>query len=445
MKTFRPVTRPRTPLRNHPRLTTLAATALVAASAHPAAAAGIYLESIERTSPSELRLGFVDDGVNEPGYVLETAPGLTATSWTPVPDPTVAPAGAGRFAITVPLHGESRGFFRVRSIAADAIDSDWDGLSNPLEIWLGIDPDNPDSDGDLFSDGLEASHGNDPWDAEDFPDLHTQPSVRFATSSSEAQEGDGALTIPLAMDPSFTGPVFYEVALLSNAETTGTSSDFTTLSGQVQVTGPEATLDLTCLDDAQIEEAEILVIDLLDDPGGRYHVGGIPRHTLMLFDNDAYWNGVLMRENAELPFRLRLIESASGTTATLVSSLDPAQAGGAPGIGTIPPGEWPLTVTRGAGTFEAASGPIPSTTSLMFQADLLRTLTLRAVPPEDPENPEVPYRLTDRIIVGTYTDTLGPVDASMGYLERATEGAFILTKDLPVMEAVTIPTQEATP
>ena len=269
--------------------------------------------------------------------------------------------------------------------------------------------------------------------------------MRFAASTSEAVEGDGTLRIPLVAEPSFTGTVFYEVAVLSNAETSGASPDFASLSGQVQVTGAGATLDLGCLDDAVIEEAEILVIDLLEDPGGRYHVGGTPRHTVVLYDNDAYWNGVLIRDHAELPFRLRLVESAGGSTAELVSSLDPEAAGGAPGIGTIPPGEWPVTVTRGAGTFAASSDPIPCATSLMFHADLLRTLALHASPPADPENPEVPYHLSGRMIVGTYTDTLTPADPDLEYLGRVTRGTFILLKDLPAMEDIAIPTEEATP
>ena len=93
----------------------LAATLMTAWTGHPEAA-GIYLEALDTTNTAEFKLRLVDDGVNEPGYVLESAPDLGSGAWTPVPDPAVVPAGGGRFVITVPLHGASRGFYRVRSI-----------------------------------------------------------------------------------------------------------------------------------------------------------------------------------------------------------------------------------------------------------------------------------------------------------------------------------------
>jgi hypothetical protein len=195
------------------------------------------------------------------------------------------------------------------------------------------------------------------------------------------------------------------------------------------------------LDDTAIEKVELLVIDLLEDPGGRYHVGSIPRHGVLIFDNDAYWNGVLARQGTEQHFRLRLLEAGNDSEATIVSSLNAEDAGGARGVGAFPVGEWPVTVTRGEDSFEAVSDPIPFSTSLMFKADLLRHLTLRATPPEDPEDPEVPYHIDEKLIIGTYTDSIAAADPDKAFLGRELEGALILMKDLPAMEEITIPVE----
>lgn len=410
-----------------------------------AAAAELHIDSIARVSENELRLEFTDEGIGAEAYFLECSSSLgsAGTSWELVHNAVETSVGNNRFVMVVPVPATGPRFYRVHATLASGSDTDGDGLTDAREALLGTDPSNPDSDGDLFSDGIEVNQGTDPLNAAVSPALSAQPSVWFARSDTRAQEGDGRIPITLQTDRPFKGTVAFRVAEISNARISGDSGDVAPLTGQLVVNGTNATLAVDCLDDTAIEGTKILVIDLQDDPGGRYHVGPIPRHTLMLFDNDAYWNGVLARGNAELHFRLRLLQKGNTFTAALVSSLDPKQAGGAPGIGTIPPGEWPVTVTRTSDRFEAVSDPISFSTSLVFKGDLSRRLTLRAIPPADPENPDVPYKLTDKLIVGTYRDRLTAADTQLQYLNREIEGAFILMKDLPMLEDITIPTRPA--
>lgn len=51
----------------------------------------------------------------------------------------------------------------------EVVDSDEDGLTDPEEVGLGTDKDNPDTDGDGFGDGEEVDAGTSPIDENDTP------------------------------------------------------------------------------------------------------------------------------------------------------------------------------------------------------------------------------------------------------------------------------------
>ncbi|RMH52594.1 MAG: hypothetical protein D6685_16330, partial [Bacteroidetes bacterium] len=74
-------------------------------------------------------------------------------------------------------------------------DSDGDGLTDPQEIALGTDPNNPDTDGDGLSDGFEVSNsGTDPTLADtdgDGLDDGTEVNVQATDPNSADTDGDG--------------------------------------------------------------------------------------------------------------------------------------------------------------------------------------------------------------------------------------------------------------
>ena len=394
------------------------------------------IESVHALGEERLEIVFHDDAAVAGEHVLQAETDLPAAQWKAVLA-LAAPLDGGRYTLQTDVNGANR-FFRVLGNYAGAgEDADEDGLSDWQEERFGTRPDLADTDDDGFSDALEIGAKTNPLEDTDFPHLLAQPGIRFRVSLSTSIEQAGTLGIELESDRPYEGPVFYAIAALSNTSQSGPSPDFAPLSGRVEMNGTSATLTLSCLDDDHLEKVESLVLDLLEDTGGRYHVGTIPRHTLMLEDNDAYWNGILAQEQTQLHFRLRLIETEAGLTGMLVSKLEP---GNTTGIGTIPPGEWAMTVHRTGVSFEAQSVPMATATSVLFETNLLRTISLEALPPDDTGPDGRSYYFSPRTIVGDYRDTLVPQDPKLAYLKRETGGTFILTKDLPAMEALVLPT-----
>ncbi|MFN8528294.1 MAG: Ig-like domain-containing protein [Anaerolineae bacterium] len=104
-----------------------------------------------------------------------------------VPDANVVIGGSGanRDVTVTPLAGQigvatiTLTVFDGTSSATDtfvltvnppgAVDSDGDGLSDPYEIQIGTDPNNPDTDGDGYSDGVEVASGSNPMDSNSVP------------------------------------------------------------------------------------------------------------------------------------------------------------------------------------------------------------------------------------------------------------------------------------
>ncbi len=131
-----------------------------------------------------------------------------------------------------------------------------------------------------------------------------------------------------------------------------------------------------------------------------------------------------------------IIEEGNLTTGKIVSSLDN-------GSGVIPEGEWNLTISKTSDTFEAASEPIPMSSSLLFDAELERTLYIQVAPPEDPDDPYAAYYFRTNRMLGTLLDGLKTVDPKLSYLNRETLKPVILIRDVPQYTNLVMPSEDA--
>ena len=260
--------------------------------------------------------------------------------------------------------------------------------------------------------------------------------MNFAIPQSSAKEGDGVHQVLLNLSRSYTGPIHYRVSDLSTASA---ATDFA-LSGVVDAEGTTAVIPIPLLDDLVVEEVKTLVLDLelnLEGEPAKYIPGGASRHTVLVYDNDSYWSGMLRNDDTEQAFRLRLLRHGTAVQGAFVSSLETNSADGIQGVGSIPPGTWPLSNAQLTGTnFQAVSVAIPVGTSTLFGASTLnRVLQLVAVPDQSGSNPGTNYWMKPNLIMGTYTDTLTPSSPNFDYLRRQTSGVFVLIEDLPILPA----------
>jgi len=353
--------------------------------------------------------------------------------WSSVFGATFSSLGDTRRMATLPT-STTNGYYRI------GIDTDTDGLADGQESRLGTLANDPDSDGDGFSDAIELLYETNPSDFASRPAKSVLPTVSFATDLVTLNEGDGTYSVPITLSAPYFGTLRYQIGTDSTAASQGPTPDYQPVSGMVQVGGTSAVIPLQFVDDLLIRDTRVLYVDLKNDTAGLYRRGATIRHTILLEDNDAYWNGVMkdiysytnamgVTTNAvgfnELGFRLKLLQQAGAAQASLVSTDDPDSR--VRGVGTIPVGEWPMeTFVLGADSLDAASMPIPMPGTTLFPTSLNRTLAFQAQPAF-----EYAYGFNDNRIIGDFTDTLFAADGSSQHLERTNRGVFILLKDLP--------------
>ena len=386
-------------------------------------AAELRITAFELFPEGSLKLTFEDSGTETLNYVPASRTNLFSEGKLVLS--RISEINQGKFQTTLRGNASSNEFFRV--VAFSAPDLDADGVSDALEGILNTRTNTFDTDSDGYGDANEIQNASDPLRSESIPQTIK---VNFALSQSSMKEGDGVHQVQLTCSRAFSGQIRYRVSHLSTASAT---TDFI-VTGIVDVTGTTATIPISVLDDLVIEDVKMLVLDLESDPD-KYLPGGSSRHTVLLYDNDAYWSGVLRNENTEHAFRLRLLRHATMVQGALVSSLDTNSLTGVNGVGTIPPGTWSLATAQLTRTnFDAVSVPIPVGTSTLFGGSSLnRVLSLVAKPDQTGSNPGTNYWMKPNLIMGTYTDTLSPSRADLGYLRRETSGVFVLVEDLPVL------------
>ncbi|HEX7860220.1 MAG TPA: hypothetical protein VF773_07845 [Verrucomicrobiae bacterium] len=401
-----------------------AAVAIIAGWATELNGAELHISGLELFPEGSVKLTFEDTGTTALNYATLARTNIGLAGYQLVLS-RVSDVGPGQFQTTLPMTPDSNLFFQVVSFSYP--DADADGLSDALETMFSTSTNTFDTDADGFGDANEILNASDPLRSDSVPQ---NVKVNFASAQSSTREGDGFHQIMLNLSQSFFGQVRYRISHLTTASI---PSDFD-LSGIVEANGTTAVIRIPLIDDLVIENVEMLVLDLEADPE-KYLTGGASRHTVSIHDNDGYWSGVLRNDNSEQGFRLRLLRQGSTMQGAFVSSDDTNSTTGVQGIGTIPPGNWPLATAQLSNTtFEAVSGPIPMGSSTLFgNSALTRVLNLVAKPAPGGSNPGTNYWIKSNLILGTYTDTLSPADSNLAYLRRESTGIFVLMEDLPVL------------
>ena len=399
----------------------------------------LTITNIQVSPNDEVVIAFQETGDGYAQYIVESIVDLSGlvSTWDEVQEASIEALGNSAFSATFPYSESDREFFRIVGIGT-AGDADGDGLNTAEEALLGTDPNDPDSDDDGYSDGLEADLGTDPLDAEDTPPFSSQPSIQFAASNTVANEGDGEITLDLLIDPAYDGRVQIEISVMTNAEDGG-GADFAIARSSVAVSGTTGSVTVGLVDDIEIENIESIIIDIVEDGTGNYKLGSVNQHIITVIDNDGYWTAVLRMDKREYQFRMQLLRENDNTTGTIISSLDSDSELGRQGSGSIPEGEWPLSVNWLDESFEAESVAIPMESNLLFEGVLNRIITFSAFPLDDPENPDAPYIVENAIIGGKATDALVSADPDFSFYNLEREGVFFLVKDAPVTEAIETP------
>lgn len=310
-------------------------------------------------------------------------------------------------------------------------DPDGDGLPTEIEQALGTDPFNVDSDGDGFSDGIEILAGTDPLNPNSHPNQTGLPVTTFANSLSLAIEGSGSQVVNVTFDRPFAGNLYYTV---STSSTAVAGQDYQALSGFAPVTGTNAQIVITPIDDRVVSPERVLLLDLTQTAG--YQIGIQSSHAVRITDNDAYWSGSLKDNNAERNFRLLLTVNGGVTQASFVAGygfdglpMDTNSPGTSISEGIIPVGSHSAVVhSNTPAIFSISSPQLSAGNGSLFTANvqLARTFDLLAVT----------TNISPTMVGGTYTERIGVANTTASYLDRTNAGTFVLVRDLPVLPAI---------
>jgi hypothetical protein len=391
---------------------------LVAGSLLKVHAAGtLRIVGTERLPGNELRLVFQDTGTNVLDYRLAQRPDLHSTNSVLDLRARIVDLGGGYYHTILPQPPASARFYHVAGFTGP--DTDGDGLSDMLESRIGTSATTFDTDDDGVGDGVELVRGGDPLSASSQPLIVR---ANFAVTSSAAREGDGSVNLAVTLTTNYTGRLLYRIADISTALS---NQDFGPISGSVTVNGNSVVIPIALLEDTNMEPVKVLAVDLVEDAWADYQVGGASRHLVLLYDNDTHWSGVMGTTNSsQLGFRLRMLRVGSEVvSAALVSELSTNRS---EGVGTVPPGIWPVQATLTTNSFHAVSELIPVGTSLLTgNAPLERVFTFTAA--AGATNTLV----RSNLIVGTFTDTLRSAAPGMAWVGSTIAGTLVLLEDLP--------------
>lgn len=415
----------------HPAIRTLALLVMAGAftlSAH----AQSDLRIQELTFPEgQVRLVVGHPLAGSTNFVLQQITALT-NAWATVPNASARSLGFGVVELLAPHPATPEGFFRICGLVS-AGDADGDGLPDAIEITLGTDPRRIDTDADGFSDGVEVAFGSNPLNRNSVPSVTTLPRAGFVDAVSTAAEGAGSHRVNIRFDKPFFGTLKYAVL----PESTATApTDFASLSGSVTVAGTNAVITLSWVNNTNISPTRLIFLQITNGPADLYARGGQTRHTIVLSDNDGWWNGLLQDKYAERNFRIKMLRGANsqiifaaggGQDGLPVLASEPANARSSQSEGIVPIGSWTGTVVSDTPNhFKIVSPPLPAASGGLFGAGtgLTRTLTLEVLPAPGKFHEIIPARY-----IGTYTEVLALPGSN--YLGCTNTGTFVLAQDVP--------------
>lgn len=398
----------------------------------------LQVTAVKSISDTVLEITFEETGDGFAEFKFESSVDLSssATAWTEQTSVILEPAGENAYRATLPIIQGTNQFFRITG-QGSSNDLDGDGVSNLEEEVNGTDPNDPDSDDDGFSDGVEIAEGTDPNDGDVSPDYSLLPAVQFTLTSEVIEEDNVSHFVLLESRAPVFGNVQYTISVLSNTETEGSDNDVTLVSNTVNFNGQTtASIQLSIIDDAEVEDIETLVIDLASTQDGSYRIGAVDQHLLLIEDNDAFWTGQILQDGSESTFRMLLIEEANQVSGALVSTLEN-------GSGVIPEGEWDLTVNKTNDSFEAWTEPIPMDSNLLFDVALERKLYIQVAPPDNPdsEDPLDGYLFESNRMVGTIMDEIVAQDESQSYLNNDSLDLVVLIRDTAQFRDLEVPSE----
>lgn len=291
----------------------LFAVLLAALCCHPASAqvsSQLKIDSVERLPDNQVRITFSDAGTGATGYEVESTPEVgPGAEWMSDPQTQITPLDATSSTATLPFVGDM-GFFRILAL------------------------------GGTGSDEVIAS---------------------FSSDSITVNESEGSVSIQITFNRSFRGTLFYTVGGSATPEDVGS------LSGEVEVDGLSATIEVQLLDNINLNELRYLTLDL--SAGAGYSIGNVNQANLIIQDDDTFWSGNFQENGNPVSFTLKLLEGTGGLSGFLIGN----------GTGIFPEGEFEAQVSMTDSEFSLLINAIPlAADSSMFNTEALLSLTLGA-------------------------------------------------------------------
>lgn len=234
------------------------------------------------------------------------------------------------------------------------------------------------------------------------------PIASFENMSTVALEGVRAVSVSVAFTNTFHGTLRYTVS----GGTATAGADYAASTGTLDVAGAAVEIPITLLDDTEVEETETLTVRL--ELGDGYAIQEPVEHTIFINDNDGVWTGTYDLAGTRMSFELTLIRSGDISSGNLVwgeSSF-------------LPEGEWAAEVTIEPNSFRAEIHGIPvPAEATALAVPLTRSFVLEAT--AGAANVILDW---DSVLVGVVTENIAPDDPGMQYMDRSTQGVFVLTR-----------------
>lgn len=327
----------------------LAAVLVAPAQAQPTPL--LRLTTIQVVPGNPVQFTFSDAGTGATNYAVEFSPALgAATGWSNLTAAVITPLGGGSFVVQVPGPMASQGFFRVR--------------------------------GEGGSAGVVTAS--------------------FSTTAFQVTEG-GMVAPVITFSAPFFGTVRYTIG------GTATTGDYTSLSGQVFVSGTSATIPVSMTDNEVIGQLKYLTLTLEAGPGLQPGTGS--EATINILENDAEWQGSFKTDATSIGFVLKIQESNGVKMASLNGD----------GLGLLPTNEVPANLMFTPDDFVASIAGIPvAATATLLNEPMNLSLFLGAT-----------NGVTDQSVSATQvegTATLVSAVPAKPFLNTTNVGAFLLLK-----------------